>query len=72
MVDYVAALPILDSEAEPTNAFNLLQCMTDLLVIAEKSPANNNVVVPVLQTINVLMDADLLLPLGEFAAGCET
>lgn len=58
---------------EPESSeYCLHEIANDLLMIAEEFPANNNVVVPVLQTLNVLMDADLLAPLAEFALGIES
>jgi uncharacterized membrane protein YqhA len=71
-VEYVASLPVFDPDGEATKAYSLYHVVADLLAIAEKSPASNNVVVPVLQTIDILMDADLLFPLAEFTAGYES
>ena len=55
----------------PENPYDLFSIANDLLSIAEEFPANNNTVVPVLQTLNVLMDADLLSPLASSVDGLE-
>ena len=55
----------------PENPYDLFSIANYLLSIAEEFPANNNTVVPVLQTLNVLMDADLLSPLASSVDGLE-
>lgn len=70
-VNYVASLRISDQDPEFAKAYSLPGITSDLLAIAEENPTINNVVVPVLQTLNILLDTDLLMPLAESPAGFE-
>ncbi|KAJ7069814.1 TBCD protein [Mycena amicta] len=68
LVEYSQALPLDADDAE----YHLLGLGKDLLGRARTNLLSNNVVVPVLQTFNVLLEADVLLRLSEDSRGLSS
>lgn len=44
--------------------YDLESFVSNLLAIAEENPTSNNVVIPVLQAFNILLEGDVLLDLA--------
>ncbi|KLO11459.1 TBCD protein [Schizopora paradoxa] len=65
-VDYANSLPVSRSSNSP---YDLLSLAVDVLSDAKKSPSSNIVVVPILQTFNVLLEAEALSRLNDGASG---
>ncbi|KAH7885271.1 tubulin folding cofactor D C terminal-domain-containing protein [Phlebopus sp. FC_14] len=67
LVAYAHALPLCSSASE----YSLSDLTSDLINYAQTNLASNNIVVPVLQTFNLLLEADILARLPESAAGAR-
>lgn len=65
-MDYANSLPVPRSSDAP---YDLLSLAVDVLSDAKKAPASNIAVIPVLQTFNVLLEAEALSRLSDDASG---
>lgn len=68
LVEYSKSLP-LAGDTDPEIGYNLVELAGDLLSHARANFTSNGVVVPVLQTFNVLLEADALRRLQEDSHG---
>lgn len=66
-MSYARTLPVHDDTAP----YNLRDLAADLLAQAKRNLTSNNIVVPVLQTLNVLLDADVFDDLEEDPVGLQ-
>ena len=65
LVSYAKALPLAPS----VSCYTLLQLVNDILDCGQSSSASNSTVISVLQTFNVLLDADALAQLSDSEEG---
>lgn len=68
LVTYAQSLPLV---ATPSTRYDLCGLAKDLLAPAAQNLSANNVVVPILQTFNVLLEADAFDPLPEQPSGLD-
>ncbi|KAF9454706.1 ARM repeat-containing protein [Macrolepiota fuliginosa MF-IS2] len=61
---YAKSLPISDS-----NGYTLVDMVTDIIDMAKANPASNAVVIPLLQTFTMLLEADALRSLADYPEG---
>lgn len=69
LVTYAQSLPLV---ATPSTRYDLCGLAKDLLAPAAQNLSANNVVVPILQTFNVLLEADAFDPLPEQPSGLDS
>ncbi|KAF9808522.1 hypothetical protein IEO21_07853 [Rhodonia placenta] len=69
LVKYAQSLPLV---ATPSTRYDLCGLAKDLLAPAARNFSANNVVVPILQTFNVLLEADAFDPLPEQPSGLDS
>ncbi|OCH86383.1 TBCD protein [Obba rivulosa] len=69
LVSYAQCLPVSTHEKD---RYDLLRLCQDLIKQASQNFTSNNVVVPVLQTFNVLLEADVFEPLAEHSEGSKS
>ncbi|KAI0354961.1 TBCD protein [Trametes cingulata] len=69
LVTYALQLPIASDAPDKYDQRGLAR---DLLAQAQKNPGSNNVVIPILQTYNVLLEADAFENLPQDAQGLQT
>lgn len=67
LVAYAQTLPVHSADSE----YDLCGLASDLLVQVKGNLGSNNTVIPVLQTFNVLLEADALEPLFDDAEGLK-
>jgi len=67
LVKYANSLPPINAGAP----YDQRRLANDLLGIVEENPSSNNIVVPVLQAFNVLLEADIVVALAELDVGAE-
>ena len=67
LVAYAQGLPVNDGSA----SYDLYRLAADLLDLAKRNLTSNSTVIPVLQTFNVLLDADALEQLEEDTDGLK-
>ncbi|KAI8978670.1 TBCD protein [Trametes punicea] len=68
LVNYALQLPVV---ADQSNRYDQRSLARDLLAQAQKNPTSNNVVIPVLQTLNVLLEADVFENLPQDPEGLQ-
>ena len=68
LVAYARSLPICATQSSGYDQCRLAQ---DLVTQASRNLASNNVVVPVLQTVNVLLESEVFEELSDDPAGLE-
>jgi hypothetical protein len=61
---FAKSLPASDDEG-----YTLTDLLTDIMGIARANPTVNSVVIPVLQTLTILLEADALLSLADNPVG---
>lgn len=64
---YAQGLPVNDESA----AYDSSRLAADLLALAKRNLASNNIVIPVLQTFNVLLDTDAFEELDQDPEGLK-
>ncbi|KAF8655488.1 hypothetical protein AX16_003046 [Volvariella volvacea WC 439] len=69
LASYVQSIPI--SEPRGDGAPTVKDLVTELLTTANANASSNNVVIPILQALNVLLDTDALRELSESPGGTE-
>ena len=68
LVDYIEELPVF---SDSTNSFSLLDLVNSLIERIKPNLSSNTIVVPILQTFNVLLEADSLRRLSDKPQGVE-
>lgn len=66
MSKYAKSLPISDDYG-----YTLIGLVTDVIGVAKVNLASNAVVIPVLQTLTILLEADALRSLADHPEGVE-
>ncbi|KAJ3566930.1 hypothetical protein NP233_g6689 [Leucocoprinus birnbaumii] len=64
---YAKSLPATDE-----NGYSLVGLVNDIMDIAKKNPSSNAVVIPVLQTFTILLEAEALTALADCSEGMES
>lgn len=66
LASYTKTLPLTaTSETE----YSLSEFANDLIDLAQSNPTSNNIIIPVLQTFNMLFEEDALVSLSESERG---
>ena len=68
LVNYAKALPVSEGS---TSRYSLSTLVHDLILPARKNPGSNSIVIPALQTCNVLLEDDALEALYDDEQGLQ-
>ncbi len=67
LVAYTRTLPV--AAADRTGAFDVITLVDSLIDLGKRNFSNNNIVIPIFQTINALLEGDAIQRLSQHPLG---